>query len=142
MFFKNRSEELDSQKYSDKVTIILRETETIIFFEMPQLTADLNSPEGQIVQKQNERYDFITTGDGSKRKLINTETQTPKIYTKTRSTYLSRVKRQNFGTFVNNWVMHDTYSHPGLWEKIPEPFQVTHKKAKQFFFFQIIFKKS
>ncbi|XP_044004074.1 dynein axonemal intermediate chain 4-like, partial [Aphidius gifuensis] len=117
-------EDLDSQKSTDTLKIRLRETETIIYFEMLQLTADLNTQEGQDVKLQNERYEYITSGEGSNRKLANAETQTPKIYTKTRSTFIGRNERCNFGTTVNNWVMYDTYADPNIWQKKPEPFKV------------------
>lgn len=106
--------ELISQNRPDEITIFLRETVTNFVFELPQLTADLDTPEGQEVKEQNERYEFITTGAGSNRKIANAETQTTIIHTKTRSTYLGRQKRMNKGTFVNNWVMHDTYNTPEL----------------------------
>lgn len=97
---------------------------------MLQLTADLNTPEGQNVKLQNERYEYITSGEGSNRKLVNAETQTPKIYTKTRSTFIGRNERCNFGTIVNNWVMHDTYADPNIWQKKPEPFHVIISNIK------------
>lgn len=77
---------------------------------MPQLTADLNTPEGQAVKEENERYDYITVGDGSNRKLADAETQTTRTHTKSRSSYQERQKCANRGTFVNNWVMYDTYN--------------------------------
>lgn len=81
---------------------------------MPQLTADLNTSEGQVVKEENERYEYITVGAGSNRKLADAETQTTKIYKKSRSTYKEGPKRVNKGTFVNNWVMYDTYNNPEL----------------------------
>lgn len=91
--------------------ITIKETETFFLFEMPQLTADLQTPEGLMVQEANERYKYITVGGGSNRKLINAETQTPRTHTKPRATYVGPDKRHNRGTFVNNWVMHDTYEN-------------------------------
>ena len=94
----------------DKVTLTMKETETFFLFEMPQLTADLDTPEGQAVKAANEAYEYITVGAGSNRKLVNAETQTPRVHTKSRSTYIGRQTRENRGTYVNNWVMHDTYA--------------------------------
>ncbi|XP_015121940.1 WD repeat-containing protein 78 [Diachasma alloeum] len=98
-----------STKFLDTVTILLKETETMIIFEMPQLTADLDTPEGQQVKEENERYEMITAEGGPKRKLADAETQTRRIHLKSRSTHLGRKRRMNQGTFVNNWVIHDTY---------------------------------
>ncbi|XP_011308852.1 WD repeat-containing protein 78-like [Fopius arisanus] len=98
-----------STKFPDTVTIVLRETETMILFEMPQLTADLDTPEGQGVKEENERYEMLTREGGPKRKLADAETQTRRIHLKSRSTHRGREKRMNQGTFVNNWVIHDTY---------------------------------
>ncbi|XP_015596572.1 WD repeat-containing protein 78 [Cephus cinctus] len=93
-----------------KVTITLKETETVFIFEMPQLTEDLRTPEGQAVKSDNERYEYITVGAGSNRKLATAETQTPCVHMKTRSSYLGRHQRRNQGTFVNNWVLYDTFA--------------------------------
>ncbi|XP_043273117.1 dynein axonemal intermediate chain 4-like isoform X2 [Venturia canescens] len=97
---------------SENETLTIKETETFFLFEMPQLTADLQTPEGLMVQEANERYEYVTVGGGSNRKLIDAETQTPRTHTKPRSTYIGPDKRHNRGTFVNNWVMYDTYENP------------------------------
>ena len=94
---------------SDRVTITLKETETFFIFEMPQRTVDPQTPEGQAVLAENERYQYITVGAGSNRKLADAETQTPQIYTKSRGTFIGRKKRRNQGTFVSNWEIYDTY---------------------------------
>ncbi|KAL2718966.1 WD repeat-containing protein 78-like isoform X1 [Vespula squamosa] len=97
----------------EKVTIILKETDTIIFFEMLPLTSDLRTPEGQAVQESNERYKDIVAGPAA-RKVIDAETQTIEVITKSRGTYLGARARQNEGMFVNNWVIYDTYKEPEL----------------------------
>ncbi|XP_011503022.1 PREDICTED: WD repeat-containing protein 78-like [Ceratosolen solmsi marchali] len=101
--------QLDSQAITspmDRVTIVLKETETFFIFELPQLTADTTSTEGQLVAEENERYKQVLAT--SKRKTMNTETQTPQIYTKTRGTCVGRQERKNHATIVNNWIMFDT----------------------------------
>ncbi|XP_035742871.1 WD repeat-containing protein 78-like [Vespa mandarinia] len=98
----------------ETITIILKETETIIFFEMLPLTSDLRTSEGQAVQESNERYKDIVAGPGIARKVIDAETQTIDVITKSRGTYLGGRARQNEGMFVNNWVIYDTYKEPEL----------------------------
>ncbi|XP_020284729.1 WD repeat-containing protein 78 isoform X2 [Pseudomyrmex gracilis] len=98
----------------EKVTIILRETQTFFIFEMPQLTEDLRSTEGQAVQRENENYEYVTVGPGSTRKLLDVETQTIRVLTKSRGTFLGVRPRKSRGVFVNNWTMHDTYAAPEL----------------------------
>jgi hypothetical protein len=98
---------MEFKSLSDRVTIVLKETETFFIFELPQLTVDATSSEGQTVAEENERYERILTA--SERKTINAETQTPQMYTKTRGTYIGRHDRKNCGTVVNNWVMFDTF---------------------------------
>ncbi|XP_033230208.1 WD repeat-containing protein 78-like isoform X2 [Belonocnema kinseyi] len=102
----------------DKVTIILKETETFFIFEMPQLTEDQRTPEGAAVLAENERYKYITVGAGSNRKLADAETQTPQVHTKPRGTYLGRNMRRNQGTFVSNWEMSDTYQSLETMEEV------------------------
>lgn len=96
------------------VTIILKETQTYFIFEMPQMTEDLRTPEGQMVQEENKNYEYVTVGPGSNRKLLNAETQTVRVLTKSRGTYLGMRPRKNQDVFVNNWVIHDTYAAPEL----------------------------
>ncbi|XP_012286161.1 WD repeat-containing protein 78 [Orussus abietinus] len=98
----------------EKVVITLMETDTFFIFEMPQLTKIADTPEGQAVKEENERYEYITVGGGSNRKLATVETQTQIVHTKTRSTYLSRSRRKNQGTFVNAWVMYDSNETDGF----------------------------
>lgn len=96
----------------ETVTITLKETQTFFIFEMPQLTGDLPTAEGQAIKQENEYYEYVTVV--SNRKLIDAETQTICVLTKSRGTYLGARPRKNRGMFVNNWVMHDTYAAPEL----------------------------
>ncbi|XP_011694764.1 PREDICTED: WD repeat-containing protein 78-like isoform X1 [Wasmannia auropunctata] len=98
----------------EAVTITLRETQTFFVFEMPQMTEDLQTPEGQAIVRENENYEYVTVGPGSDRKLLNVETQTIRVLTKSRGTYCGLRLRKNQGMFVNNWVIHDTYAAPEL----------------------------
>jgi len=81
---------------------------------MPQMTGDLQTPEGQAIERENKNYEYITVGPGSNRKLLNVETQTIRVLTKSRGTYCGLRPRKNQGMFVNNWVIHDTYAAPEL----------------------------
>lgn len=96
------------------MTLTLRETETFFIFEMQPRTADIRTLDGIMVKGQNDNYEYKTIGPGSNRKLINVETQTLRVLTRSRGTYLGRRKRRNRGTFVNNWVIHDVYAAPEL----------------------------
>lgn len=98
----------------ETVTITLKETETSFIFEMLPYTGDLRTPEGMAIEEENRMYEYKTTGPGSNRKLVDSETQTIQVLTKSRGTYIRRSKRRNQGTFVNNWVMHDIYAAPEL----------------------------
>lgn len=71
-------------------------------------------PEGQAVEQENENYEYLTVGPGSDRKLLDFETQTIRVLTKSRGTYCGLRPRKNQGMFVNNWVFHDTYAAPEL----------------------------
>lgn len=107
----------DSAIFTDRpetVTIILKETQTYFIFEMPQMTEDLRTPEGQMVQQENQNYEYVTVGPGSNRKLLDAETQTIRVLTKSRGTYLGMRPRRNQDVFVNNWVIYDTYAAPEL----------------------------
>lgn len=95
---------------------------------MPQLTEDLRSPEGQAVQRENENYEYVTTGPGSIRKLLDVETQTIRVLTKSRGTFLGVRPRKSRGVFVNNWTMHDTYAAPELMIEKDDGRMIVHSK--------------
>lgn len=100
----------DSREFistEDRIVLTLRETDTIFLFELPQQTAEANTDEGRALAEENERYQAIMGGLG--RKTANAEVQTPQLYTKTRGTFVGRKERKNSSTYVNNWVMHDSY---------------------------------
>lgn len=81
---------------------------------MMQMTEDLQTSEGQAVQRENENYEYVTVGPGSSRKLLDAETQTIRALMKSHGTYLGMRHRRNQEAFVNNWVIHDTYAAPEL----------------------------
>ncbi|XP_017788222.1 PREDICTED: WD repeat-containing protein 78 [Habropoda laboriosa] len=98
----------------DTVTITLKETETFFIFGMHPRTGDVHSAEGVAIKEENESYEYKTVGPGSNRKLIEGETQTIQVLTRSRGTHLGRRPRRNRGMFVNNWVVYDTYAAPEL----------------------------
>lgn len=101
---------MDSREFTsteERIVLTLKETETKFLFELPQQTEDANTEEGRAVAEENERYRGITGGLG--RKIVSAEVQTPQRYTKTRSTFVGRKDRKNSSTYVNNWIMHDSY---------------------------------
>lgn len=79
----------------------------MFMFELPQQTSDANSEEGRAVAEENERYKGIMGGLG--RKTVSAEVQTPQYYSKTRGTFIGRKDLKNSSTYVNNWVMYDSY---------------------------------
>lgn len=78
------------------------------------MTEDLRTPEGETIQLENKNYEYITVGLGSNRKMIDAETQTIRVLTKSRGTYLAVRSRKNQGMSMNNWIIYDTYSAPEL----------------------------
>ncbi|XP_012061354.1 PREDICTED: WD repeat-containing protein 78-like [Atta cephalotes] len=98
----------------ETVTITLKETQTFFIFEMLQMTGDLRTLEGQAIKQENKNYEYVTIGPGSDRKLVNVETQTIHVLTKSRGTYYGLRSRRNQGMIMNNWVIHDTYAAPEL----------------------------
>ncbi|KAK2576749.1 hypothetical protein KPH14_005397 [Odynerus spinipes] len=115
----------------ETVTITLKETETIIFFEMAPLTGDLQTPEGQAIKEYNERYKHLIVGPGAVRKVADAETQTIGTIKKSRGTFLGERRRQNRGMYVNNWVIYDTYAKPELMLEQNGLFVVHHKESLQ-----------
>ncbi|KAL7305904.1 hypothetical protein TKK_0001909 [Trichogramma kaykai] len=102
---KLEEEELDLE---DEISILLKETDTMFLFELPQLIEYADTPEAQVLLRENEKYQCIREGKG--RKTVNAETQTYEKYYKSIGTHAKRKSRRDCGTFVNDWVMYETFN--------------------------------
>lgn len=91
------------------IQLTLAETETFIIFELPSQTAEKDTPEGLLVETENQLYDHLTIGKGRNRKVVNQEIQTTPIVWKTRETQKDRAKRSHDHAFASGWDMFDTY---------------------------------
>lgn len=78
------------------------------------MTGDLRTSVGEAIQRENENYEYVTIGPGSNRKVLDAETQTICVLTKSRGTYLGLRPRRNQGMFANSWVIHDIHAAPEL----------------------------
>lgn len=96
--------------YPPEVLIVLKETETHYLFELPSFSYEKGSPEGNIVEEENEYYQYITVGKGRNRKMVVEETQTKECVTQTRHTLATRPAKKNAISFASMWDMHDTYA--------------------------------
>lgn len=98
---------------------------------MQPRTGDLLTPEGLAIKEENEDYEYKTIGPGSNRKLVEAETQTIEVLTRSRGTYIGRLKRRNQGILVNNWVMHDVYAAPECMSERNGIYVVRTKKSME-----------
>ncbi|XP_028173654.1 WD repeat-containing protein 78 isoform X2 [Ostrinia furnacalis] len=96
--------------YPPEVLIVLRETETILLFELPTSSYEKGTTEANIVEEENEYYQYITVGKGRNRKMVIEETQTKECVTQTRHTLATRPQKKNAISFASMWDMHDTYA--------------------------------
>lgn len=96
--------------YPPEVLIVLRETETRYLFELPSYSYDKGTLEGNIVEEENEYYQYITVGKGRNRKMVAEETQTKECVSQTRHTLATRPEKRNAIAFASMWDMHDTYA--------------------------------
>lgn len=91
------------------IKIKLQKTSDIILFEQRSMTALRDTEEGVLVEKDNERYRYLTEGEGSKRTRFSVETQTALQLTKTRGVNTDSIARNNVASYVSNFEMFDTY---------------------------------
>ncbi|XP_023025428.1 dynein axonemal intermediate chain 4 isoform X2 [Leptinotarsa decemlineata] len=99
----------DMKKLPTHISLILRETNTFFLLDLPSCTSLKDTEEGDLVEEDNEQYQFLTEGKGRNRKVLNAEVQTVPIVMKTRNTYSEKLKTVPDSAFVSNWDMYDTY---------------------------------
>lgn len=91
------------------IKIILTETEQCTLYESPSETVPVDSEDAEEVQRDNERYKYLTEGKGRNRRLTTAETSTSDVLFKTRGVNTEQIKREDMATFVSNYDMFDTY---------------------------------
>jgi hypothetical protein len=93
-----------------KVVITIMETPTFDLLDRCSHTAEQGSDEGTLTEKDNQYYEYITTGKGRFRKMNSTEAQTMNLVKKTKITMASTTRKQNKSASVSGWDMYDTYN--------------------------------
>lgn len=109
-----RSDPTIVENVETTLTITLNETETTILFELNQKVEDARSEEGYLVVKENEKYDQLTEEGNVTRQMIDAESQTINAIVKNCTTQQSKCPRKNQKSYVNSWVMFDTYKYPEI----------------------------
>lgn len=90
--------------------IVLSESEEWTLYESVSETVPVDSSETEVVQKDNERYLYLTEGKGRNRRLSTAEAQTSDALFKTRGVNTEQIQREGVATFVSNYDMFDTYA--------------------------------
>lgn len=96
--------------YPPEIFIILKETETRFLFELPCISYEKGTFEGNRVEEENTYYEYITVGKGRNRKTVPEETQTNEKVFQSRHTLATRPQKRNAIAFASMWDMHDTYA--------------------------------
>lgn len=74
------------------------------------MTVPKGTDEAEAVEKYNADYEYITKGAGKNRRTSEAEVQTENLLVKSRSANTERIKKDEKGSFVSNFVMFDTYA--------------------------------
>nr|CAI5868989.1 unnamed protein product [Callosobruchus analis] len=97
------------KKIPVRVTLTLCETNTVFLLDIPSATAIKDTEEGDMVELDNETYEYLTVGKGRNRKMLHAEVQTKPIIVKTRTTDYQRNKTKAGSSYCSVWEMYDTY---------------------------------
>lgn len=62
------------------------------------------------MESDNERYEYLTTGKGKNRKVLNAQVQTLDILKKTKNTDTPKIHKTHNYAFASNWDMYDSYA--------------------------------
>ncbi|XP_053954610.1 dynein axonemal intermediate chain 4 [Anastrepha ludens] len=101
---------VDSAKYRPKhIKVTLQKTSEILLFEQRSLTVLADTEEGKAVSEDNERYDYLTSAQGRRRRTIDAEAQTTALLYKSRDVNTERIRTDNVASYVSNFEMFDTY---------------------------------
>lgn len=96
--------------YPPEIFVALKETETSFLYELPSISYEKGTTDGDLVEGENDYYQYITVGKGRNRKTVVEETQTKECVTQTRHTLATRPQKKNAIAFASLWDMHDTYA--------------------------------
>lgn len=107
--------------YPPRVVLVFKETETVFLYGLPSYSYDKGSEAGNVVEENNEFYQYITVGKGRNRKMVVEETQTEPVVSQSRHTLAVRPDKKNAAAFASMWDMHDTYARLARVRKVDEP---------------------
>lgn len=127
IMLKDGSTESDMEEYSDnfeededgyivseamptKIHITLSETSVVYILDLNSTTEVKGTDEGNLVEKDNENYEYLTVGKGRNRKTTNAEIQTMMCLQKSRATMAKKPSRAHGYAFASNWDMYDTFN--------------------------------
>ncbi|XP_017486882.1 PREDICTED: WD repeat-containing protein 78 [Rhagoletis zephyria] len=91
------------------IKVTLWKTSEILLFEQRSLTVLANTDEGKAIAEDNERYDYLTSAQGRRRRTIDAEAQTTALLYKSRDVNTERIRTDNVASYVSNFEMFDTY---------------------------------
>ncbi|XP_073838441.1 dynein axonemal intermediate chain 4 [Musca autumnalis] len=97
------------QRMNPFIKITLKKTDDIVLYEQRSTTVLRDSEEGQLVEEDNKRYEYLTQGPGRKRICFPVETQTSVVLTKTRAVNTDSIAKGHVASYVSNFEMFDTY---------------------------------
>lgn len=100
----------NTEKSSNVIRVLLRETNIISLFEMPSTTVLKCTEEGRLVEEDNTKYEYLTVGKGKNRKMEPAEAQTFEIILITKQTLASKIDTLNNFGFASTWDMYDAYA--------------------------------
>lgn len=94
-------------------TIKLKETPTYIVLSRPSISVERDTEEGALIVKDNELYDYNTTGHGSRRYRHNAEVQTQFTIMKTRRTLAKLILVAEKGVLASTYDLHHSVNTSG-----------------------------
>uniref|UniRef100_A0A1A9UUL6 Dynein axonemal intermediate chain 4 n=1 Tax=Glossina austeni TaxID=7395 RepID=A0A1A9UUL6_GLOAU len=91
------------------IRVVLWKTQLIRLYEQTSVTVPANTEESQLVLKDNDLYDNLTSQRGSMRRRSEAEAQTILAFRKTREVNTDSVTKTSTASYVSFYEMFDTY---------------------------------
>ncbi|XP_050334108.1 dynein axonemal intermediate chain 4 [Bactrocera neohumeralis] len=91
------------------IKVTLRKTNEILLYEQRSLTVLADTDEGKAVAADNERYEYLTSAQGRRRRTFSAEAQTAGVLYKSRDVNTEHIRTDNIASYVSNFEMFDTY---------------------------------
>ncbi|XP_067011204.1 uncharacterized protein [Anabrus simplex] len=91
-----------------KITILLQETETFFLFELPSVTGLKGTEEGDLIEKDNEQYEYLVAGEGKFRNRKSVGVQSTWLMWRDHATLAPRCEMKDVAVLATRYDLYES----------------------------------